>query len=483
MTGIFINYRREDAPGVAGRLFDRLATNYSRREMFMDVDAMKPGLNFVKQIDEQISKCDVVLAIIGPGWLNAVDDKGQRKIDKPRDYVRVELAAALKREIPVIPLLVNGTVMPSEDELPEELKSLPHRHSLELRHSRFSADSDAVIQAVGEIVPSRRAWPFVVGAVAGMALLGSLTGFVIWRTTDRDQTVIRPVASAAATATPPAVKQPDPLSAAPQPTPTPVPVATTTPSAPSREALIGQSRSGQSSPAIASSDRIAIVIGNAKYPDVETLKTPVADARLMASGLSRAGFAVVTGENLTVEQTKRMLEQFYARIKPDSVVLLFFSGYAIQADRQSYLIPVDAQISKDTDVARYGIGLESILWEINQRGASLKIALLDGARRNPIERRFRNFWAGLAPVNAPTGTLVMYSVALSSVQSEYSSGDHSVFVTELLKNVGIPNLTAEEALNRTRLAISAATHGEQVPWVSSSIAEDFTLAPAPETPH
>jgi hypothetical protein len=68
------------------------------------------------------------------------------------------------------------------------------------------------------------------------------------------------------------------------------------------------------------------------------------------------------------------------------------------------------------------------------------------------------------------------------VQSEYSSGDHSVFVTELLKNVGIPNLTAEEALNRTRLAISAATHGEQVPWVSSSLAEDFTLAPGPETP-
>jgi Caspase domain/TIR domain len=477
MTGIFINYRREDAPGVAGRLFDRLATNYSRREMFMDVDAMKPGLNFVKQIDEQISKCDVVLAIIGPGWLNAVDDKGRRKIDKPRDYVRVELAAALKREIPVIPLLVNGTAMPSEDELPEELKSLPHRHSLELRHSRFSADSDAVIQAVGDIVPSRRAWPFVVGAVAGMALLGSLTGFVIWHTTDHDQTVIRPVASATATANPPAVKQPDPLSAAPRPTPTATAAATITPSPSPHTAS-----SGQPSPAIASSDRIAIVIGNAKYPDVETLKTPVADARLMASGLSRAGFAVVTGENLTVDQTKRMLEQFYARIKPDSVVLFFFSGYAIQADRQSYLIPVDAQISKDTDVARYGIGLESILWEINQRGASLKIALLDGARRNPIERRFRNFWAGLAPVNAPTGTLVMYSVALSSVQSEYSSGDHSVFVTELLKNVGIPNLTAEEALNRTRLAISAATHGEQVPWVSSSLAEDFTLAPGPETP-
>jgi hypothetical protein len=478
MTGIFINYRREDAPGVAGRLFDRLAANYSRRQMFMDVDAMKPGLNFVKQIDEHISKCDVVLAVIGPGWLNAVDDKGQRKIDKPRDYVRVELAAALKREIPVIPLLVNGTAMPSEDELPEELKSLPHRHSLELRHSRFSDDSDAIIQALGDIVPRRRPWPLLVGAVAGLALLGSLAGFVIWRTIDRTQIVLRPVASTTATANPPAARQPEPLVAAPQPTPAAPPAATIAPSAPPRAAS-----SAQPSPAIASSDRTAIVIGNARYSDAdEALKTPIADARLMASGLGRAGFSVVTGENLTADQMKRMLEQFYGRIKPGSVVLFFFSGYAIQTDRQSYLIPVDAQIWKDTDVARYGIGLESILWEINQRGASMKIALLDGARRNPIERRFRNFWAGLAPVNAPTGTLVMYSAALSSVQSEHSSGDHSVFVTELLKNVGVPNLTADEALNRTRLAISTATHGEQVPWLSSSLAEDFTLAPGPETP-
>jgi Caspase domain/TIR domain len=475
MAGIFINYRREDAPGVAGRLFDRLAANYSRREMFMDVDAMKPGLNFVKQIDEQISKCDVVLAIIGPAWLTAVDDRGQRKIDKPRDYVRVELAAALKREIPVIPLLVNGTAMPSEDELPEELKSLPHRHSLELRHSRFSADSDAIIEALGDIVPRRRAWPFVIGAVAGIALLVSLAGFVLWRTTDHIQTVIRPVASTMATANPPAAKQPDPPLAAPQPTPT---ATTITPSTSPRAAS-----SGQSNPAIASSDRVALVIGNAKYSEAdETLKTPIGDARLMASGLSRAGFTVVAGENLTVDQMKRMLEQFYGRINPGSVVLFFFSGLAIQSDRQSYLIPVDAQIWKDADVARYGIGLESILWEINQRGASLKIALLDGARRNPIERRFRNFWAGLAPVNAPTGTLVMYSVALSSVQSDYSIGEHSVFVTELLRNVGVPNLTAEQALNRARLAVSTATHGEQVPWLSSSIAEDLTLAPGPETP-
>src|SRR5438552_2606511 len=110
MAGIFINYRRDDAPGVAGRLGDRLAERFSRSEIFMDVDAMKPGFDFAKQLDEQVSKCNVLLAIIGPNWINATDDKGRRKISQAGDFVRIELAAALKRDIPVIPLLVHGAV-------------------------------------------------------------------------------------------------------------------------------------------------------------------------------------------------------------------------------------------------------------------------------------------------------------------------------------------------------------------------------------
>src|SRR5262249_18755722 len=137
---------------VAGRLFDRLSRHFAKHEIFMDVDAMKPGIDFAKQIDEQVSKCAVVLAVIGPGWLNSRDDKGQRRLERPRDHVRMELATALKREIPVIPLLVNGTAMPSEDDLPEDLKSLAHRHGLELRHSRFAADSEAVVRHLNIIL-------------------------------------------------------------------------------------------------------------------------------------------------------------------------------------------------------------------------------------------------------------------------------------------------------------------------------------------
>ena len=140
------------------------------------------------------------------------------------------------------------------------------------------------------------------------------------------------------------------------------------------------------------------------------------------------------------------------------------------------MIPVDAQIWTEADVRRDGFSLETVLGEINSRGAGVKIALIDASRRNPFERRFRSFSAGLAPVIAPNGTLVMYSAALSSVVSD-NGGDHSLFVRELLKEIRVPDLMAEETLNRTRVGVTRASRSEQVPWISSSLAEDFSFAP------
>jgi hypothetical protein len=117
-----------------------------------------------------------------------------------------------------------------------------------------------------------------------------------------------------------------------------------------------------------------------------------------------------------------------------------------------------------------------VLGEFNNRGAGVKIALIDASRRNPYERRFRSFSAGLAPVIAPNGSLVMYSAALSSVMSD-NGGDHSLFVQELLKEIRVPDLMAEETLNRTRVGVTRASRSEQVPWISSSLAEDFSFIP------
>ena len=230
-------------------------------------------------------------------------------------------------------------------------------------------------------------------------------------------------------------------------------------------------------PSLAAGDRFALIIGNAKYPDADApLKEPLNDARDVADELKRDGFSVEIGENLTGDGMRRAFDKLYGKIKPGSVALVFFSGFGIQSARQSYLLPIDAQIWTESDVRRDGISLETVLGELNTRGAGVKIALVDASRRNPFERRFRSFSAGLTPVIAPNGTLVMYSAALASVVSD-AGGEHSLFVQELLKEIRVPDLMAEETLNRTKMGVTRASRGEQVPWISSSLAEDFSFIP------
>ena len=227
----------------------------------------------------------------------------------------------------------------------------------------------------------------------------------------------------------------------------------------------------------AAADRFALVIGNAKYPDAEApLKEPINDARDIADELKRDGFTVEVNENLNIDGMRRAFDRLYAKVKPGSTALVFFSGFGVQSSRQSYMIPVDAQIWTEADVRRDGFSLETILGEINSRGAGVKIALIDASRRNPYERRFRSGSGGLAPVIAPNGSLVMYSASLNSVISD-NGGDHSLFVQELLKEIRVPDLMAEETLNRTRVGVTRASRSEQVPWISSSLAEDFSFIP------
>src|SRR4051794_2677355 len=115
---VFLNYRRDDAAGHAGRLYDSLAERFGKERVFMDVDAIDPGADYGDVIDKAVGSCDVLIAVIGQDWLNATDGKGERRIDDPDDFVRLEIQAALGRDVRVLPLLVQGAVMPSADELP-----------------------------------------------------------------------------------------------------------------------------------------------------------------------------------------------------------------------------------------------------------------------------------------------------------------------------------------------------------------------------
>ena len=218
--------------------------------------------------------------------------------------------------------------------------------------------------------------------------------------------------------------------------------------------------------------RVALVIGNASYPDAEIpLRDPVNNARALAGELRRSGFAVDVGENFTKEAMREAFDRFFTKINPGSTALLFFSGYGIQSDRQTYVIPVNAQIWTEADVRRDGYSLNLLLSEMNKRGATVKIAILDASRRNPFERRFRAVADGLAPVIVPKGTVVMYSAAPGAVARD---GDRPVFVNELLKEIRGPG-RIEEAFNRTLVGVSRASQGEQVPWFSSSLVEDFSF--------
>jgi uncharacterized caspase-like protein len=225
-------------------------------------------------------------------------------------------------------------------------------------------------------------------------------------------------------------------------------------------------------------ERVALVIGNVLYPDADPpLDLPARDARALADELRRSGFDVVLGENLTRQRLLDALAGFKTRIRRGSTALLFFSGYGIQAARQPYMIPVDAQVWAERDVARDGVSVEAVLTEIDARGAGVKLLILDAARRNPFERRFRRSSSGLVPIAMPTNSLVIYATGPGHLINE-AGGKQSLFVRELLKELRAPGATAEEAFARTRIGVSRVSEAEQVPWVSSSLVDSFSFRPS-----
>jgi formylglycine-generating enzyme required for sulfatase activity len=149
MTGkVFISYRRGDSAGHAGRVHDRLQLEFGRDLLFMDVDAVPLGVNFIKILREGVAECDALLAVIGPNWLDLPDKEGNRRLDDPHDYVRIEIAAALQRDIPVIPVLLDGAEMPRVDQLPKDIAELALRNGLYVRHASFHSDVDRLIEGL-----------------------------------------------------------------------------------------------------------------------------------------------------------------------------------------------------------------------------------------------------------------------------------------------------------------------------------------------
>jgi hypothetical protein len=155
---IFVSYRRDDARGDAGRLADNLKFHFGDKQIFRDVEAIEAGVDFVEAINSAVSQCAVLLAIIGPNWLKVTDSQGRRRLDDRNDFVRLEIAAALQRNIRVVPVLVGGAVMPKAEDLPQGLESLARRQAHELSDGRWDFDVGQLVETLERvgIKPARR---------------------------------------------------------------------------------------------------------------------------------------------------------------------------------------------------------------------------------------------------------------------------------------------------------------------------------------
>lgn len=228
---------------------------------------------------------------------------------------------------------------------------------------------------------------------------------------------------------------------------------------------------------IGHASRLALVIGNGHYPDASApLTQSINDARALSSALRKNGFDVDMVEDASKDDMVRAVNRLKSRIKHDTVVMLFFGGYGVQAGRESYMLPVDAVIWKESDVRRHGVSIDGVLEMMKEQGAKAKLVVVDASRRNPYERRFRSYSHGLAPIGTPDNALILSSASPGKVADD-GKGEHSTLVSELLNNLNA-QASAESVFNKTRVAISRASEGDQVPTVSSSLLEDVRLSEA-----
>jgi hypothetical protein len=245
MPKVFISYRRDDSQHQADRIHLALRKVIARRDIFIDIDNIPAGVDFVQHLDQKVSQCDVLLALIGPGWLNATSE-GKRRLDDPKDFVRVEIASALRRGIPVAPVLLDGAPMPREADLPDDLKPLIRRNGTEVRRNSFDSDTKRLIEKLNFEGPGRGKLGWVLAAAMVVVVAAGVGGW--WLLTQGGgapiQTAAAPVKVAETPAAPveapvlppppvpeksaaAAVAEPKPLESAAPPRQAPAPAACT----------------------------------------------------------------------------------------------------------------------------------------------------------------------------------------------------------------------------------------------------------------
>ncbi len=225
--------------------------------------------------------------------------------------------------------------------------------------------------------------------------------------------------------------------------------------------------------------RIALVIGNGTY-STAPLKNPVNDATDMAAELKKCGFDVTLKINANHRTMEKSIRKFGKKIRNGKVGLFYYAGHGIQINTQNYLIPIGSEIESEGDVKFEAVNAGLVLAKMEDARNDLNIVILDACRNNPFERSFRSSYSGLAPMDAPKGSLVAYSTAPGSVAAD-GDGRNGIYTSYFLENIRKPGLTVEQVLKNVRVAVVSETSSKQIPWEASSLMGDFYFRPLKKT--
>lgn len=223
----------------------------------------------------------------------------------------------------------------------------------------------------------------------------------------------------------------------------------------------------------AQQDKYALIIGNSKYLNVP-LQNPANDARDMAELLKQNGFTIDLHLDISLREMKQAMRKMHDKLQHNSTALFYFAGHGMQYQGNNYLIPVDADIQSEGDIEFESLNVSQVLGHMNTTQSGMNIVILDACRNNPFARSFRSLSQGLAQMDAPTGTLLIYATAPNSVSHD-GNGRNGVFTKHLLNQLQQPHQYIEQVLKQVRVAVMDETGGQQVPWESSSLTGNFSI--------
>ena len=226
--------------------------------------------------------------------------------------------------------------------------------------------------------------------------------------------------------------------------------------------------------------RIALVIGNGQYKEAPLLN-PVNDAQAIAKALTRSGFKVTLKENVGRAEMQVALREFGDALRKGGVGLFYFAGHGVQVKGRNFLIPVDADIQREDEVAYNSVDANQVLDKMEAASNRLNIVILDACRNNPFARSFRSSGAGLAQMDAPVGSFIAFATAPGSVASD-GQGSNGLYTQHLLRAMQRPGVKIEDVFKDVRAGVRRDSNGRQVPWENTSLEGDFIFVPKPAAP-